>query len=246
MAKVTKFETIEAAAEAMGVELNDQTRPFLGTFVIKNKDAVNPNARKKALFEKVVALGVEGLELDKETMDSLKLRGCMHLFGEARLEELDQFAAEYNLAVNHETGAVHRLVSPVKPIEQRNAGQREGTVGWVTIQMLQDPEFAGVSVQEIADGFVDYAAALGYELKPTTTASIQWYINYCRKKGIEICERKSGRKSKGANEPGLGAELTLEAALAPRAFKKKAKPAEAPVDGLEGSEEPAVTADLEL
>lgn len=223
MAKIEKFETIEDAATAMGVELNDQTTPFLETFVKKAGSGVSAGAKKKALFEEVVAMGVEGMELDKETMDSLKVRGCQHLFAEGDGDALDEFAARFNLAVDHETGAVHRVKAKVKPIEERNAGKKEGTVGWLTIQMLQDERFADVPVTDMVDQFSEFAAELGYpDVKPTTAPSIQWYINYCRKTGVEICERKRvARAAAGTEGTTLGAELTLEKALEPRGFKKK-------------------------
>lgn len=222
MSKVQKFETIELAAQAMGVEINDQTRPFLETFVIKEK-GVSANAKKKALYDEIVAMGVEGLDFDAETMDSLKVRGCAFLYNEGMFDELDAFAARFNLAVDHETGSIHRVKATVKAIEDRNAGGKEGTVGWLTIKMLQDEDYADKSIQELVDGFSEFAANLGYpDVKPTTAPSIQWYVNYCRKKGIEICERKrAARAQKGTGGVALGAELTLEKALAPRGFKKK-------------------------
>ena len=126
MAKAQKFETIEEVVAAMGVELNDQTRPFLESFVKKAGGGVSVGAKKKALFEEVEAMGVEGLKLDTETMDSLKVRGCQYLYTMGMLEELDEFANRFNLAVDHESGAVHRVKSKVKPIEERNAGKKEG------------------------------------------------------------------------------------------------------------------------
>ena len=207
MAKIEKFETIEEAATAMGVELNDQTRPFLETFV-KKAGGVSAGAKKKALYEEVVAMGVEGLELDKETMDSLKVRGCQHLFALADAEALDEFAARFNLAVDHESGAVHRVKAKVKPIEERNAGKKEGTVGWLTIKMLQDERFADIPVTEMVDQFSAFAEELGYpDVKPTTAPSIQWYINYCRKTDVEICERKRVVRAYQRRENFLQANL---------------------------------------
>ncbi len=229
MAKVQKFDTIEEAAAASGIEINDQTRPFLETFV-KKAGGSSAGAKKKALFEEVEAMGVEGLELDKETMDSLKVRGCQHLYSQGDFDGLDEFAGRFNLAVDHETGAVHRVKAKVKPIEERNAGKKEGTVGWITIKMLQDERFADMPVTDLVNEFSAYAAELGYpDVKPTTAPSIQWYINYCRKTGVEICERKRAARSQagGDDGPNLGAELTLEKALAPRGFKKTKKADEA-------------------
>ncbi len=229
MAGKLKYETIEEAAEASGIELNDQTRPFLDTFV--KKAGSNAGAKKKALFEELVEIGLTDLDLDKETMDSLKVRGCQHFYAEGDMEALEEFAGRFNLVVNQEDGSIHRAKAKVKPIEERNAGKKEGTVGWITIQMLQDEAYADIPVTEMAEHFADYAAELGYpETKPTTAASIQWYINYCRKTGVEICERV--RKTKAAADgTALGAELTLEKALAPRGFKKKAAPVEEASDG---------------
>jgi len=246
MAKIEKFETIEEAASAMGVELNDQTRPFLETFV-KKAGGVSAGAKKKALYEEVVAMGVEGLELDKETMDSLKVRGCQHLFAEGDTDGLDSFAARFNLAVDHESGAVHRVKAKVKPIEERNAGKKEGTVGWLTIKMLQDERFADVPVTEMVEQFSAFAEELGYpDVKPTTAPSIQWYINYCRKTDVEICERKRVARAAGGSSDGptLGAELTLEKALEPRGFKKNAAPAETGSDlDLDAEEAPVEESD---
>ena len=220
MAGKLKYETIEEAAEASGIELNDQTRPFLDTFV---KKAPGISQKKKTLFDELVALGLEDLVFDKETMDSLKVRGCQHFLAEGEAEAADEFAARFNLSIDQESGSIHRVKARIKPIEERNAGKREGTVGWVTIQLLQDLDHADSTATELADIFVDFAAELGYpDVKATTPASIQWYINYCRKTGVEICERQ--KKTSAATDGGgsvLGAELTLEKALAPRSFKKK-------------------------
>lgn len=219
----TKYDTIEEAAAAAGIEVNDQTRPFLLAAV--KKTGAPAGEKKKKLFAEVEAMGIENLDADKETMDSLKVRGCQYLYTQADFDALDEFAGRFNLAVDHETGAVHRVKAKVKPIEERNAGSKEGTVGWVTIQMLQDEAYSEMPVTDMIAHFTDFAAELGYpEMKATTAPSIQWYINYCRKKGIEICDRKRATKA-AVNEGGqaLGAELTLEKALAPKQFKKKAK-----------------------
>ncbi len=220
-----KYDTIEEAADASGIELNEQTRPFLATFV-KKAGGSNAGEKRKLLFQEVEEMGVEGMDADKETMDSLKVRGCQFLYSQGQMEELEAFASRFNLTVDEETGAVHRVKAKVKPIEERNAGSKEGTVGWVTIQMLQNEDYADMPVTELVEHFTDFATELGYpELKPTTAPSIQWYINYCRKKGIEICQRKTANKA--ATAGGLGAELTLEKALEPRGFKKKKSEGEA-------------------
>ena len=225
MAKMQKFDTIEEAAAASGIEINDQTRPFLESFVKKasNLGGVSAGAKRKALYDEVVAMGIDDLDFEKETMDSLKVRGCQYLFSMGEFDALDEFAGRFNLAVDHETGAVHRVKAKVKPIEERNAGKKEGTIGWLTIQLLQSEEHADLPVSDLVAQFSDFAAELGYpDVKPTTAPSIQWYINYCRKTGVEICERKKVTKAAVEGGQSLGAELTLEKALAPKQFKKKA------------------------
>ena len=226
MAGKLKYDTIEEAAEASGIELNELTRPFLDTFV--KRAGSNAGAKKKALYDELVELGIDGLELDKETMDSLKVRGCQFYYADGDVEATEAFAARFNLSVDEENGSIHRIKAKVKPIEERNAGKREGTVGWVTIQMLQNDDYSQMAVTEMAEAFAEYAAELGYpEIKPTTPASIQWYINYCRKTDIEICDRARTKKTSADGSTALGAELTLEKALAPRGFKKKEA---APID----------------
>lgn len=234
MAKAPKFDTIEEAAEAMGIpEINDQNKPFLLTFVKKSTNETS-SQRKKHLLEEAAGYGLDGLDEAVETVDSLKLRICQFLYNEARFEDLDEFAGRNNLGVDHEDGRVYRIKAAVKPIEQRNAGSKEGTVGYNTIALLQDEEYADLSVAELVEKFSE----INPEQK-TTAPSIQWYINYCRKKDIPIVERKRASRAKAdADSAGdgkvFGAELTLEKALAPKNFKKKKKAEDDPEGGLDG------------
>ena len=221
-----KFATIEEVATQMGVEINDQTRPFLSTFVLKEKGvgAEAAGAKKKELFDEAVLYGVEIAEKDKETVDSLKIRIVGHLFSEGRTEELAEFCEKNKLAVDDE-GKIFRVKAAVKPIEERNAGGKAGTIGNLSILILQEEDYADKSVAELVELFPEFCELQGYPeqgAKGTTVASLQWYVNYCRKHFIQIVERK--RAAKAAKTEGgkqLGAELTLEKALAPKGFAKK-------------------------
>lgn len=228
-----KFNTIEEVAAQMGVEINDQTRPFLSTFVLKPKGegAEAAGAKKKELFEEAALYGVEIAEKDKETVDSLKIRIVGHLYSEGREEELAEFCEKNKLAVNEE-GKIYRVKAAVKPIEERNAGGKEGTIGNLSIKILQEEAYADKSVAELVELFPAFCEEQGYPeqgAKGTTTASLQWYVNYCRKHFIQIVEHK--RATKAAKTEGgkqLGAELTLEKALAPKGFAKKKEATAAP------------------
>ena len=228
-----KYATIEEVATAMGVEINAQTRPFLSSFVLK-ATAENAGAKKKELFEEAELYGVVIEDKEKETVDSLKIRIVGHLYSEGREEELNEFLEKNKLALDAE-GKLFRVKTAVKPIEERNAGGKEGTIGNLSIKILQDERYADKSVAELVDIFPAFCEEAGYPeqgAKGTTVASLQWYVNYCRKHDIEIVERK--RSAKAAKTTGgkqLGAELTLEKALAPKGFaKKKAAAAAAPAD----------------
>ena len=232
-----KFATLEEAAAAMGIEITPQTTPFISAFVIKEKGAPaeSTSNRKKELFEEAELFGLAIADKDKETVDSLKLRIVKFLHDEGRDSELEDFCAANKLAVNEE-GKVYRVKAAIKSIEERTAGGRAGTIGNLTILLLQDETYADLSVADLVDEFPKFCEAKGYAeqgAKGTTTASLQWYVNYCRKHFIEIVERK--RATKGVKVEGgkqLGAELTLEKALAPKGFAKK-KAEAAPADALD-------------
>ena len=119
-----EYDTIEEAGEAMSMEINDLTTPFLQSFVKKSSAPPSPSAKKKSLFEEVEAMGVKGLDIDKETMDSLKVRGCQFLFAEGRTDEMDEYAGKFNLVVDHETGAVLRAKSHPESVGKRYAGSK--------------------------------------------------------------------------------------------------------------------------
>jgi hypothetical protein len=236
MAKQTKYDTIEEVVAATGVELNEKTRPFLESFVKKaagtpGEASVTSSAKKKGLLEQAELFGVKGLDPENENSTMLQVKIITHLFDEGRLEECKEFAAANNLFVT-DTGAIHRVKQAIKPIEQRNAGVKEGSVGYNTIQLLKEDEYAGLTASELA---VKQAEVFG---QTTTAACIQWYINYCHKKkeaalaagNAELADeftiavrQRTARASKAA-EGGvvLGAELTLEKASKPRGFQKKA------------------------
>lgn len=221
-----KFATIEEVAAQMGVEINEQTKPFLTTFVIKEKGAVNEASgiKKKELFDEALLYGVSIADKEKETVDSLKIRIVGHLYSLGREEELAEFCEKNKLAVD-EDGKIYRVKASVKPIEQRNAGGRAGTIGNLSILILQDEALAEKSVAELVDEFPAFCEAQGYPeqgAKGTTVASLQWYVNYCRKHFISVVERKTKAKNpKNDGGKQLGAELTLEKALAPKGFAKK-------------------------
>ena len=230
-----KFASLEEVAAQMGVEINAQTKPFLSTFVIKEKGAAAEatTSKKKELLEEAELYGVVIADKDKETVDSIKLRIAGHLFNEERTEELEEFLAKVKLAISEE-GKVYRVKASIKPIEERNAGNREGTIGNLSIKILQDPAYADLSVADLVEEFPAFCDAQGFpELgaKGTTSSSLSWYVNYCRKHFIEVVERKrvvKAVKTEGGKQ--LGAELTLEKALKPRGFQKKAIIAEESLD----------------
>lgn len=237
MAKQTKYDTIEEVVAATGVELNEKTRPFLESFVKKAAGAVgevSTSAKKKALLEQAELFGVAGLDPENENATMLQIKIITHLFEEGRLDEMKEFATANNLYVTDE-GHIHRVRQAVKPIEQRNAGVKEGSVGYNTIQLLKDPEYAALTASELA---LKQAEVYGQN---TTAACVQWYINYCNKKKaaaeadgnadlveeFTIAPRQRAARATKSAEGGvtLGAELTLEKAAKPRGFKKKDKPA---------------------
>lgn len=226
-----KYETIEEVALAMNIEINEMTTPFLKKFV-KKSGVEGAGQRKKELLEKAAAYGVVvgeengGFDPEKETVDSLKIRIIQHLLGEVRLEELSEFADSYNLVVDEDTGKIFRKKAAVKKIEDRSAGKTPGSVGALTIAILQDPRYADHSVAELATAFPEFVAEQGYEPRATTNPSIQWYINYCRIKQIEIIPRKRAAKARVEGGTSVGAELTLDKALAAKGFAKKKKAAE--------------------
>ena len=237
MAKSTKYNTIEEVVAATGVELNEKTRPFLESFVKKAAGASSESAtdKKKQLLSQAELFGVQGLDPENENSTMLQVKIITFLYEEGRLEEMKEFATSNNLYVTDE-GHIHRIKQAVKPIEKRNAGVKEGSVGYNTIQLLKDPEYAGLSASELAQ---KQAEVYG---QTTTSACIQWYINYCNKKKqaaidegnvdlaaeFEICTRQRAARASKATEGGvtLGAELTLEKASKPRGFQKKAKAAD--------------------
>lgn len=227
MAAKQKFETIEAASAEMGVEINEKTRPFLMSFV-KKAEGASASQKKTELIEEATRFGVQGIEADKENATTLQIKILTFLFENDRIDEMKTFATKYNLFVTDD-GAIHRVRQAVKPIEQRNAGVKEGSVGYNTIQLLKDPEYSSLTAAELAEKQLEI-----YDQK-TTSSCVQWYINYCHKKvealkvlgedptPYEICERKRTARSNKAAEGGvaLGAELTLEKAMKPRGFAKK-------------------------
>lgn len=229
MATAPKFETIEQAAEALGIEVNEQTTPYLKQLIKKAKGlGGGGTTSKQKLIDKCAELGLE-LDFDKENADSLKIRIIAYLFGQDRLEEAELFAAEYKLVLDTETGRVYRAKAKVKDISERNAGRTPGSVGALTIEILQDPEYAEMSVAELVDIFPAFAESKGYPGKTTTPPAVQWYVNYCRKKDIEFIERPTKARAASAGGTVHGAELTLDKALASKAFKKK--PVEGGIEG---------------
>lgn len=219
-----KFETIEQAAAALGIEVNEQTTPYLKQLIKREKGLAVATGNKPKLIAKAKELGIE-LDYDKETADSLKIRIISFLFGQERTEEAEIVAAEYKLILDTETGRVYRAKTRVKDIAERNAGVTPGSVGAITIAMLQDPDYAEYSVPQLVEAFPEYAEQMGAPGKTTTPPSVQWYVNYCRKKGISHIPRPSKMKAHGASDTRFGAELTLDKALAAKAFKKKTEPA---------------------
>lgn len=224
MAAKVKYATIEEAAVACGIELTEQSRPFLQAFVKKAEGAPSEgsNNKKKELLENAKVFGVTGIEEDKENSTTLQIKILTFLFEEGRTEEMNEFAQKHNLHVTEE-GHIHRVRAAVKPIEERNAGVKEGTIGYNTIQLLKNLDFADLTAAELADKLMEVYG------QKTTAPSVQWYVNYCTKKDIEIAPRKRAAKGKVAGEAGLvlGAELTMEKATAPKGFAKKAAPAAA-------------------
>jgi hypothetical protein len=259
MAKSQKYDTIEEVVAATGVELTDKTRPFLESFVKKAAGATeSATAKKKDLLDKAVFFGIVGLDADAENVSTILVKIITHLFENGRLDEMKEFATANSLYVTDD-GHIHRIRQAVKPIEQRNAGVKEGSVGYNTILLLKNPEFANLTAAELAG---KQAEVYGQN---TTAACVQWYINYCNKKKLAaeaaalvateagddagltkaeaeiaahvICVRQRAAKAGKSTEGGvtLGAELTLEKAQKPKGFQKKAAPADgaAPTEGGE-------------
>lgn len=235
MAKITKYDTIEEVVAATGVELNDKTRSFLESFVKKVVGATSEakSAKKQSLLDSAELFGVTGIDAEKENVATLQIKIITHLFENGQAEEMKEFAASQNLFVTDE-GHIHHVRQAVKPIQERNAGVKKDSVGYNTIQLLKDPEYANLTAAELA---AKQAEVYG---QPTTSACIQWYINYCNKKkaaattpeDIEkftIVDRKHAARSSKAVEGGiiLGAELTMDKATKPKGFAKKAAPAAA-------------------
>ena len=227
-----KYDTIEEVVAATGVELNEKTRPFLESFVKKVAVAKGESStnKKKELLAKAEAFGMSGIKPEEENVSMLLVKIITFLYDEGRTDEMNSFAAENNLHVT-EDGHIHRIRQAVKPIEQRNAGVKEGSVGYNTIQLLKNEEYASLSASELA---IKQAEVYGQN---TTAACVQWYINYCNKRkaaaetegNVEMAEefticvrQRAARtvKASGGNV-ALGAELTLEKAMKPRGFAKK-------------------------
>ncbi|MEI6206749.1 MAG: hypothetical protein WCP20_08205 [Desulfuromonadales bacterium] len=74
---------------------------------------------------------------------------------------------------------------------------KEGTVGYNTIQLLKDTELAHLTASELA---MEQADIYG---QATTSACVQWYINFCKKKKAEA-------------EVENNTELVREYTIAPR------------------------------
>jgi hypothetical protein len=174
MAKAQKYDTIEEVAAAMNVEINDKTRSFLEAFV-KKAPGEAAGAKRKDLLKEAELFGVQGLDPDNENIGTLQIKIIGFLFDNARLDEMKEFAAKHKLFVT-DTGAIHHIKQAVKSIEQRNAGVKEGSVGYNTIQLLKEEEYAGCTAAELVQKLAEI-----FE-QETTPACIQWYINYCHKK----------------------------------------------------------------
>lgn len=221
-----KYATIEEVAIVMGIEINDATKPFLNKFV-KKAGVEGAGQRKKELLAKAEAYGLAvgeengGFDPEKENVDSLKIRIIQHLLGEARFEELTEFASSYNLVVDTDTGRIFRQKAAVKKIEDRNAGQTPGSVGALSIAILQDERYADMTIAELVTIFPTFAEEQTGEPKTTTQPALQWYVNYCRKHDIAIIDRKRPTKAKVEGAGSVGAELTLDKALAAKGFAKK-------------------------
>lgn len=244
-----KYDTIEEVVAATGIELNDKTRPFLESFVKKAAGTATDSAaaKKKELLEKAQLFGVTGLVPENENNSTILVKTLSFLFEAGRHDEMKEFASANNLYVT-DNGHIHRVRQSVKPIEQRNAGVKEGSVGANTILLLKNETYSGLSAAELAGKLADDFG------QTTTPACVQWYINYCNKKkaaaeaelqhaneeGLDtaaitaeiekftIVPRQRAARTTKAAEGGitLGAELTLEKAQKPKGFQKKAATAE--------------------
>lgn len=231
MAAKTKYATIEEAATACGIELTEQSRPFLQAFVKKAEgevSAATASNKKKELVSDAQMFGVTGVTAE-DNPSVLLIKILTFLYEEGRTVEMHEFAAKHHVHVTEE-GHIHRVRAAVKPVEERNAGVKEGTVGYNTIQLLKDPAYASLTAAELAEKLAEV-----YEQR-TTAPSVQWYINYCLKKHklavdagdedamarYEIATRRRSTAGKSAGTGlVLGAELTMEKATAPRGFAKK-------------------------
>jgi len=117
----------------------------------------------------------------KETKETLIELIANHYSEASMDEELKSFLAENGLEVN-EDGDI------VKCKRQKKLGENPNTKAYHTIKILQDESLAGLSYKELKDYL---AESEGIE---TTPASIAWYANWMKQKGMDVVSRAKKEK----------------------------------------------------
>ena len=113
---------------------------------------------------------------EKETKESLIELIANHYAENDEREELSAFLAQNGLQVN-ENGDI------VKVKRQKKLGENPNTKAYHTIKVLQDESLATLSYKELKEYL---AESEGIE---TTQASIAWYANWMKQKGMDVVPR---------------------------------------------------------
>jgi len=113
---------------------------------------------------------------EKETKESLIELIANHYAENDEREELSAFLAQNGLQVN-ENGDI------VKVKRQKKLGENPNTKAYHTIKVLQDESLASLSYKELKEYLSE---SEGIE---TTPASIAWYANWMKQKGMDLVPR---------------------------------------------------------
>lgn len=236
-----KYDTIEQAAEALKLEVTPENEPILKMLV---KGEARPASKTK---ENLTVLAAElGLDVapEMETVESLKIKVAFAM-RDLDDERLQDFLDE-NKLIFTEDGELHARAAGVKPLVERRSGLEPNTVGYATIELLGNPDFADKTVEECVKALED----MGYK---TTQASFRWYANYVKHlmdENPEVIKKSHGegytfyprsRTKKAKTESGeavaVGRKLSLVDAYAKR-DKARARAKEQTVEA-EPAGEPA-------
>lgn len=247
--KVKKFDNLEEAALALGLEVTDENKPLL-MLMVRGSVGRGPSKSKEMLLGYAKSIGME-VVADDETVELLKIKIAYFLRdseGEEMEAELAKFLDEHNLVFNDD-GDLYTKKAGVKPITERRSGLKPGTVGYATILLLGDEMYKDASIEDCIA-----ALAAGYSGEPvkTTTTSFRWYVTYVQKMlaenpsvitdafGEDYTFHPRTRKARVQTESGatvnVGRKLTVEDALAKREVRRAAAAA-ATASKVEASEE---------